>query len=360
MAGNDLGALYSSAGDRLFARNIRGFLGEKGINEGIAESLSHRPGNFWYFNNGVTIVCDSARKSAERGKAVLRVTNPQIINGQQTTRTLSLHQQKARHAAVLVRVISVPRDGDKGQERFEHLVSNIVAATNYQNAILTSDLRANDTRQVLLEREFAKFRYQYVRKRQSKKEARRILRNQHQFWVKKDELAQVVGACELDPYAVRSGKEGLFKEPYYDRIFDNRTVRDYLAIYWVGRTVKYVGSGYPNRAYAKWHAMHFLWSHVEPLVRSKAVSDQFRQACERNRRPASFERATGHVFDCLLSFFRAKRGKGGQAIDISNFFYRPRVHLDFKKYWQRSANRHRSKFKKQLQVFAGELRRGLE
>jgi hypothetical protein len=356
MSGGELGALYARAGDRLFARNIRGFLGEKGINEGIAESIKHRPDSFWYFNNGVTLVCDSARKSAERGIAVLRVTNPQIINGQQTTRMLSANRIKAKNAAVLVRVISVPREGSEGQEDFEHLVSNIVAATNYQNAILTSDLRANDARQVVMEREFAKLRYHYLRKRQSKKEARRIFGSQHQFWIKKEELAQVVGACELDPVVVRSGKEGLFKQPYYDQIFDGRLVRDYLSIYWVGRTVKYAGSGYPNRAYAKWHAMHFLWKGVEQFLRSKATANSFREECERNRRPVTVVRATNHLFEGLLAFFRAKRGKGNQAIDISNFFYRPHIHTEFEAYWRRSGGKHRIGFDKQIKKFGATLR----
>ena len=117
MSGRDLADLYCKAGDRIFARNIQSFLGDKGINEGIAQTLSAvEPDNFWYFNNGVTIVCDSARKTAERGQAILRVTNPQIINGQQTTRVLfSTAPPQARKASVLVRAISVPRDGDQGQ-----------------------------------------------------------------------------------------------------------------------------------------------------------------------------------------------------------------------------------------------------
>jgi len=40
--------------------------------------------HFWYFNNGITVVCNAARKTAEHGTAVLRVSNPQVINGQQT------------------------------------------------------------------------------------------------------------------------------------------------------------------------------------------------------------------------------------------------------------------------------------
>jgi hypothetical protein len=175
MSGRDLANLYAEAGDRLFARNIRVFLGDTAINDGMRRTLSREADYFWYFNNGVTLICDSARKTAERGQAVLRVTNPQVINGQQTTRVLSdVATSNAKEAAVIVRVISVPRGGG-GQDRFEQLVSNIVAATNWQNAILASDLRANDARQVYIQRELSKLRYQYLRKRQTKKEAKRLL-----------------------------------------------------------------------------------------------------------------------------------------------------------------------------------------
>src|SRR5205814_8534533 len=133
---------------------------------------------------------------------------------QQTTRTL--HSASKRGAAVLVRVISIPRDPSKGDNKFDRFVSSIVAATNWQNPIWPSDLRANDTLQVDLERSFARLRYHYLRKRQTKREAKRLLGNQHWFRIKKEELAQVVAACELDPVTVRSGKEGLFKAPTYD------------------------------------------------------------------------------------------------------------------------------------------------
>ncbi len=166
MSGKDAGSLYETARDRLFARNIRGFLGDTAINEGMRETLTREAEHFWYFNNGITIVCNSARKTAERGEAVLRVSNPQVINGQQTTRML--HKTPQKRASVLLRVISIPRDKAGGEAQFEKLVSNIVAATNWQNAILPSDLRSNDTRQVTLERELARLRYHYLRKRQTK------------------------------------------------------------------------------------------------------------------------------------------------------------------------------------------------
>lgn len=176
MTGKDVGFLYRNAGDILFARNIRGFLGDTAINDGMKETLQQEAEHFWYFNNGITMVCNTARKTAEKGEVILRVSNPQVINGQQTTRTLDKYPQSK--ASALVRVISIPRDADHSEASFEKLVSNIVAATNWQNAILQSDLRSNDQRQVSLERDFAKLRYHYITKRQTKREARRTLGTQ--------------------------------------------------------------------------------------------------------------------------------------------------------------------------------------
>ena len=355
MSGAEVASMYRRAGDRLFARNIRGFLGDTSINEGMRITLKRQPEHFWYFNNGVTIVCDSARKTSEHGQAILRVTNPQVINGQQTTRVLSTIKGNKK-ASVLVRVISVPRGRNIKQEQFEQLVSNIVAATNWQNAILQSDLRANDSRQVNLQRNLAKLGYHYLRKRQSKKEARKILGGISGFWVKKDELAQVVGACEFDPYVVRSGKEGLFKNPHYDGIFDKRPLHEYLTIYWLGRIIKYKGAGVPDRAYAKWHALHFLWKEVGQVFRKRSVADYFRRACERRQWPREIEYATDQIYRGLLEFYRAKRGDGVHAVDVSNFFYRPHQHDRFEAYWRTNLSQRRKRVREKLKRFTQEVK----
>ena len=341
-------------GDRLFARNIRGFLGSNAINEGIRNTLEKEPENFWYFNNGVTIVCNSARKTSERAQAVLRVTNPQIINGQQTTRVLS--ETNASDAAIIVRVISVPRTRKRQQSDFETLVSNIVAATNWQNAILPSDLRSNDARQVLLERELAKVKYRYIRKRQTKREAKRILGTHYGFWIKMDELAQLVGACELDPYITRSGKQGLFDPPYYDKIFDSRSAESYLSVFWLGRVIKATGAGYPDRAYAKWHAMHFLWQQVGSILKRRRYAREFRRLLERKQTPPSIRKAANQVFLALIEFYRLNRGTGKKATDISNFFYRPRQEKAFKQFWLgRGNSARRARFVRYVAAFRSAL-----
>ena len=355
VTGKDIGTLYRNAGDRLFARNIRGFLGDTSINDGMTETLKQGAEHFWYFNNGITIVCNAARKTTEKGQTVLRVSNPQIINGQQTTRTLDKHPENK--ASVLVRVISIPRDAEHNEVSFEKLVSNIVAATNWQNAILASDLRSNDQRQVALERDFAKLHYRYLRKRETKRESRRLLGSQHYFWIKKEELAQAVAGCEEDPKVVRSGKEGLFKAPYYDDIFNNRPIHQYLSSYWLSRSVKRLSSGYPDRAYAKWVVLNFLWSRVGSSLKKKRLATLFREQCERNKWNRHLEKAIEQVYLAALAFYRANRGAGAGAVDISNFFYKSKANLmkEFNVFWNSRANKRRARVTRELNRFISDL-----
>ena len=51
------------SGIRLFARNVRGFLGETAINRNMETTLHKEPEFFWkYYNNGITIICDQAEQ----------------------------------------------------------------------------------------------------------------------------------------------------------------------------------------------------------------------------------------------------------------------------------------------------------
>jgi hypothetical protein len=86
MTAKAVAEMYERAGRRIFARNIRGYLGtSKDINRGIARSLEREPEYFWYYNNGITMICDYAQSLGSSGREILHVKNPQIINGQQTT-----------------------------------------------------------------------------------------------------------------------------------------------------------------------------------------------------------------------------------------------------------------------------------
>jgi hypothetical protein len=341
--------MYKEAGIRLFARNVRGFLGSTEINRGMESTLNNEPAYFWYYNNGITIICDEAERKGRAGRDVLHVTNPQVINGQQTTRTLARQDGSSLVASVLVRVIRVPRSPGS-DDRFEALVSKLVGATNWQNAIRASDLMSNDRRQIEIERQFRKLGYMYLRKRQTRSEARRFSHTHHQFMVKKEELAQAVAACDLDPVLVREGKEGLFEERLYGRVFPTGDPLYYLCRYWLMREVSFAARGFPERAYAKWLVLNFLWSRLGTGLRGRSSMETFRLACERQRSNVvvPLNRAADALFRAALAFFRARRGKGETALDVSSFFKRKKLDHDFTRYWSGQGGTHRRVFRKHL------------
>ena len=354
--------IYEQVGRKLFARNIRGFLGtSKDINKQIARSLEKEPEYFWYYNNGITIVCDNAEQIGRAGRDVLRVENPQVINGQQTTRVLHSQAAVSKRAGVLVKVIRVPRDTNGNAGHFDELISNIVAATNSQNYITPSDLMSNDRRQVEIERHLRKLDYHYLRKRQTKGEARAAAGVRFRFMIQKTELAQAVAACDLDPVVVREGKERLFEERWYQHVFPNSDPVYYLPRYWLMVDVGYVAMGYPERAYAKWLVLHFVWTHLASVIKGRRAAELFWKDCEREEWiTAPLLKAISAVFVAAIAFYRHNRGKGARATDVSTFFKKRGLDKQFESFWDGPRNRSRARFKRNWDRFASRLRQRLE
>jgi len=272
----EIAKLYEQHREKIFARNIRGYLGSgdtKSVNSAIAQTLKTDPAHFWYFNNGVTIACDDAQKIERGGKDVLQIDNPQIVNGQQTTLTLA-KTARTDKASVLVRVIALPR----GELR---LVDEIVKATNHQNPIRPSDLMANDRVQVFLERKLRLRGYQYLRKRGKESDARAASKTKPKFQIKKEELAQALAACEEDPYVVYSAKENLFDDPIYNRLFRKENLPFYLARYWLVRTTARWGKGSGVEiARMKFFVAHAVWDRNDSILTKYA--DEFTRRAENS------------------------------------------------------------------------------
>lgn len=352
MRGSDAGSLFDQYGSRIFARNIRGYLGSSTpINKAMSATLKTEPERFFYYNNGITILCDNAVRESRKGRDLLHVENPQVINGQQTTRTLAADPDSTR-ASVLVKVIQVPRGGTDDQDGFNAIVSQIVSGTNWQNAIGAADLMSNDHKQIVLERELRKLGYLYVRKRQSRSEVRRGVGAKHFKLITKEQFAQAVAGCDLDPRVVRSGKDNLFKEDLYPVVFPNTDPNYYLSRYWLMRAVTFVAKGYPERGYAKWLVLNFMWSKVGPILRSTRQSLFFQQACYRKvtdiEKPLG--QAIGKAFVSGRRFYMQNRGKGVKAEDVSRFFKnRTRLHRKFQEFWNDPQNTSKKQFDRYLE-----------
>lgn len=352
-----MAAMFEYAGVRLFARNIRGYLGGKTpVNEGMIATLNTEPDRFIYYNNGVTILCDEARKESQKGKDILVVSNPQVINGQQTTRTLASRPDLAAKASVLVKVIQVTRD--ESTDGFESLVSRIVQGTNWQNAIKQSDLMANDRIQIDLERSLRKLGYAYLRKRLTKGEAKTLAGGKHYRLVKKERFAQAVAACDLEPYIARSASEKLFEEEYYSKVFPNSDPKFYLPRYLLLHEVQYVARRHAPYREPKWLVLNYVWSQLSHKVQSIKGSRAFVQMCEQQNEElvVPLSAAIERVFVGALKFFRANQGKGDDKVEVANFFKSSRCKAKlFSDFWQYDAvfTKHLAKAIAAIDAFEG-------
>jgi AIPR protein len=353
MTGHEVAKMYEEAGPRLFALNIRGYQGDTDINEGMEETLEQSPEYFWYYNNGLTIVCEKAEKITSHGRDILRVSSPQVINGQQTTRTLAKMMAYNSKASVTVRVIRVPHTMETNSDHFDTLVSQIVKSTNWQNYIVPSDLIANDRRQIEINRQFRNLGYWYVRKRQTRGEARREAGGKQYKFINKTELAQAVAGCELDPAVVRRGKERLFEEKLYGSIFPTSEPYFYLKRFWLMKEVEFASKGYPERAYAKWLVLNFMWKEISQYLNSMSKRIVFEREWKIQKGDTVFFlwKANTEAFRAALDFYRFHRGKGDKATDVSSFFKRTNLHTEFAKFWSGSKNTHKSKFNRYVEKF---------
>lgn len=165
----EIASLMREYGDRLLQRNIRNYLGLHGnrVNEGVRTTLNTNPSNFYFFNNGLTLVCnDFSYNALQNSDYQIKVENLQIVNGGQTCMTIfkTLEEnEKAgkplpQDAHVLVRIYKLPKDNDD-------IILQITHATNSQNPVDMKDLRSNDERQQRLENSIAQLGFNYRRKR---------------------------------------------------------------------------------------------------------------------------------------------------------------------------------------------------
>jgi hypothetical protein len=339
MQGDQVGRLFQAAGERIFARNIRGYLGETKVNARIRETLEREPARFWYFNNGITIVCDSAVEERGKGEHVLALTQPQIINGQQTTRTLAEAGRKARRARVPVRVISIPREAEGGQQTYDDLVAQIVEATNWQNAISSADLRANDRRQIEIQRELNRLGYFYIRKRQSKAEVRRSA-PRHMPLISKEDLMRAGASCLRPNLPLQKGLQKLFEEEY-DPIFNQRTTRRLLSQHMLFRQCFRAAWGSSTRKYGKFIACYLLWDEVSGLLRSNLRHEQFVALCRGEGEDAKkLGAAIEAAFEMVETYYRAERGTGQHRVEPSNFFKRRDVYKGFEIWLHAHGDRH--------------------
>jgi len=124
----------------IFESNVRDYQGKNTVNSDIADTLNNNSEDFWWLNNGVTILSTKVTPTSNKR---LTIQNPEIVNGLQTSSEINRYFKENPNKLtcdsevrnVLVRII-VPSS--------EEVRDKIIKATNSQTQIPKSSLRATD------------------------------------------------------------------------------------------------------------------------------------------------------------------------------------------------------------------------
>lgn len=141
--------------ENIFESNIRDYQGDVDVNENIRETLRSDLGqDFWWLNNGITII---ASRVGQIGKK-LTLENVQIVNGLQTSYSIGKYFEpiEGDERSILTKVII---NEDK------ETIDKIISATNRQNAVSPTLLRATDELQKTIELFFLEKGYFYDRRK---------------------------------------------------------------------------------------------------------------------------------------------------------------------------------------------------
>lgn len=258
--GEYIGFLSDEAGaikSHIFDWNVRDYQGNVEVNREITGSLRNPDApEFWWLNNGITIVCSQATSVGKR----LSLSDVQIVNGLQTSYTLyetlrDLYLAEPSHSVfdrlVQVRILVTTDQAARDA---------VIRATNRQTTVPVASLRATDDIQRQIEAYFLEHDWFYDRRknfyRNQGKPADRI--------VSIPLLAQSVMAMALgQPDHARARPSSLLKsDSDYRRVFSDKTG---LPVYlWLAK--------------AQRHVDEFLQSASEPLSRSVYTNLHFHLA----------------------------------------------------------------------------------
>lgn len=238
---------------KLFESNIRDYKGKSSVNKGIINTLENG-GNlqFWWLNNGVTIIAEEISESSSAKKITIK--NPQIVNGLQTSYSIyhyfkdnpeKLQEEKREIFIKMIRI-------DSDQEGIE---LDITKATNRQNEIRDKDLRANDDVQKNIELHF-------------KSKGKYYQRKDKYYTNRKYPKKDIVTLFDLAKYVYTI----MFKDPAYTRNNPGKLLKDdkYTAIFRIND---------PNQDYERYYHCYIIYDTINSYNKGQIVfvNDSFKR-----------------------------------------------------------------------------------
>lgn len=325
--GEEIAKLVEKYGESLFEKNVRGWMSFRKYNKDILYSCSsdNESELFWFLNNGLTIVCDKC--VPEPDKKILKLTAPQIINGQQTARVLEKAYKDGilkENVKVLLKIY-VTTDPD--------IIIKVAKATNSQLVVKSRDLVSNNTEQLAIQNEFIRNKYGYERQRGEKKsKTADIKENFNNFFVAQSVLSTLFGQPS---FAKKKQEDKIFGEPNYSKIFRNNSVDQILTVtllcnFCLGEGLKLERKNISDQIkyFAFFHIARIIWFNLKN--KEKMKNDEIISIIQNHKNKKKLNNIYTKASNILLGVYK-KYNKKEKIISIGHLFSRLEVDKDINK-----------------------------
>lgn len=160
-----VGKWYADFGNRLFAKNIRFYKGNTEVNEGMRKVLLQEPEKFYYYNNGIKLLCQSIQRKAKdcttNETGLFALIGVSLINGAQTTGTVGAcfieNPEQIGKAKIMIQIVDLSNiDLETSMQ--------ITRLSNTQNRIENKDFASLDPEQDRIRKDLAFSQYSYLYK----------------------------------------------------------------------------------------------------------------------------------------------------------------------------------------------------
>lgn len=210
--------------ENIFNENVRVYKPKHTINKEIIETAKS-PSNyqFFYLNNGITMLCEEIDYIPNTRSPIVKMTNLQIINGGQTSHSLfevyKSDPEKLNSIELLVRICIAKRDNI--------ISSKISETTNSQIPVANRDLRSNDYIQRKLKLDFDTLGFFYETK------ANEYIDKPKEHVLNNELLGQLYLSYELGKPSEAKNKKTIVFGEVYQEIFneDKISANELLRLY---------------------------------------------------------------------------------------------------------------------------------
>ncbi|ANE45251.1 AIPR protein [Paenibacillus swuensis] len=280
--GTILADIYDNFGAQLLEGNVRSFLSTKvSVNKKIRETILTSPKMFFAFNNGISATANVVEvESNTFGKFITRVSDFQIINGGQTTASLSNARYKDKanldNISVQMKLTAI----NTGIDSTYDLMQKISRSSNSQNKVSDADFFSTHPYHVRMEQisrrlyapavggaqhdthwfyERARGQYLQAQMQMSKGERNKfLLQNPKAQLLSKTDLAKARNSWRCLPHTVSKGAQTNFTE-FANKIDAEWSVSE---------------ESFNEKYFQDSVALYILFKHTESLVTKQPWYDQ--------------------------------------------------------------------------------------